>query len=151
MCYLKPMPITRLSTDEAKEKLDQGYTYVDVRTEQEFEEGHPEGAVNVPVAVMTDRGKTMNPDFVAAMNALFPKTTAKVVLGCAAGVRSMTAAQLLDADGWADLCELRPGWFGVRDPFGRVREKGWESSGFRIATGTPEGRTWADVKKKIVR
>ncbi len=44
------MPITRLPPDEAKAKLDEGFTYVDVRTEEEFEEGHPEGAVNVPVA-----------------------------------------------------------------------------------------------------
>ena len=28
----------------------EGYTYVDVRTEGEFANGHPEGAVNVPIA-----------------------------------------------------------------------------------------------------
>lgn len=145
------MPITRLSTDEAKAKLDEGFTYVDVRTEEEFEEGHPEGAVNVPVAVMTARGKVLNPDFVAAMNALFPKETAKVVLGCAAGVRSMTAAEMLLGDGWSEIWELRPGWYGVRDPFGRMREKGWETSGHPIENGAPPGRSWPEVKRRLGR
>jgi rhodanese-related sulfurtransferase len=144
------MTITRLSTDEAKAKLDEGFTYVDVRTEEEFEEGHPAGAVNVPLALMTPRGKTLNSDFVAAMNALFPKTSAKIILGCAAGVRSMTAAEMLKDDGWGELWELRPGWYGVRDPFGRLREKGWEASGFPIENGAPQGRTWAEVKKRLV-
>ena len=142
------MPITRLSTEETQAKLADGYTYVDVRTEEEFEEGHAPLAVNVPVAIMTARGKALNPDFVRAMNALFPKATAKIVLGCAAGVRSMTAAEMLVEDGWSELSEHRPGWYGLRDPFGRVREKGWEQSGFPIETGAPAGRSWADVKEK---
>lgn len=143
------MAITRLSTDETKAKLDEGFTYVDVRTEEEFEEGHPAGAVNVPFAVMTPRGKVQNPDFVRAMNALFPKAEPKVVLGCAAGVRSMYAAELLLADGWSGVLEHRAGWYGVRDPFGRLREKGWETSGFAVESGESDGRTWAAVRAKM--
>ncbi len=145
------MPITRLSAEETKAKLDAGYTYVDVRTEEEFEEGHPMGAVNVPLAVMTPRGKMLNPDFVAAMNALFAKDSAKVVLGCAAGVRSMTAGEMLLDDGWGELFEMRPGWYGMRDPFGRLREKGWEACGFPVESGAPPERSWPEVKRKASR
>ena len=120
-----------------------------MRTEEEFEEGHPNGAVNVPYALMTPRGKVLNPEFVRAMNALFPKTEARVVLGCAAGVRSLHAAELLLADGWDAVLEHRSGWYGLRDPFGRLREKGWEASGFDVETGASEGRTWAAVRAKM--
>ena len=47
---------TRISPQEASAKLAEGWTYVDVRTEQEFEAGHPPGAVNVPIALMAGGG-----------------------------------------------------------------------------------------------
>jgi rhodanese-related sulfurtransferase len=143
------MPITRISPAEAAAKLLEGLTYVDVRSEEEFADGHPEGAVNVPWAHMGSGGMTPNPDFVAAMNALFPKTEPKVMLGCRSGNRSMRAAEALVADGWGPLFEQRAGWDGVRDPFGKVSEIGWARSGLPVATGQPEGRSWAAVKKKV--
>lgn len=142
------MPIVRLDTAETKEKLDAGWTYVDVRTEEEWDEGHPPGAVNVPVAIMSARGKVQNPEFLAAMNATFAKD-AKIVLGCAAGVRSMIAAELLVADGFVAPFEHRPGWYGVRDPFGRVREVGWEASGLPIESGGSPERSWTSIRKKL--
>ncbi|HEX7605018.1 MAG TPA: rhodanese-like domain-containing protein [Polyangiaceae bacterium] len=143
------MPITRISPAEAAAKLLDGITYVDVRSEEEFEGGHPEGAVNVPWAHMSAGGMTPNPDFVAAMNALFAKAEPKVVLGCRSGNRSMRAAEALVAAGWGPLFEQRAGWDGVRDPFGKVSEVGWARAGLPVATGQPEGRSWADVKRKV--
>ena len=42
--------MSRISPAEAFAKMkDEGFTYVDVRTPEEFEAGHPEGARNVPL------------------------------------------------------------------------------------------------------
>ena len=44
--------IVRISPTEAHEKMrSEGFTYVDVRTEGEFLEGRPAGAINVPFGV----------------------------------------------------------------------------------------------------
>ena len=50
--------VTRLSVQEASERLASGFTYVDVRTPEEFEAGHPPGAVNVPVSGASFATKT---------------------------------------------------------------------------------------------
>ena len=51
---------------EAKNLLENGYRYLDVRTEREFAEGHAEGAVNIPIA---GEGMVPNPDFVDVVEA----------------------------------------------------------------------------------
>ena len=43
---------------------DGGYAYVDVRTEGEFQAGHPEGAVNIPAFIRDASGQMgPNPEF----------------------------------------------------------------------------------------
>ena len=46
------MPVQQLEPQAAKEAMDatENAIYVDVRTENEFAQGHPEGAINIPVA-----------------------------------------------------------------------------------------------------
>ncbi|HEY3253455.1 MAG TPA: rhodanese-like domain-containing protein, partial [Polyangiaceae bacterium] len=41
--------IKPVTPEEAAELLSQGHVYVDVRSEPEFEAGHPAGALNVPL------------------------------------------------------------------------------------------------------
>jgi rhodanese-related sulfurtransferase len=142
--------IPRISPQEASEKLAQGWTYVDVRTPQEFEAGHPAGAVNVPVSLLAGGGMVQNPDFVRAMEAVYAKD-AKLVLGCKTGVRSLKAAQMLTAAGFTSIVDQRAGWAGARSPFGQVVEAGWESAGLPSERGEPEGRSWADVQKRSSR
>ncbi len=66
----------------AKELLDgdEGWTYVDVRTVEEFEEGHVAGAYNVPIAFKGPMGMEPNPDFAPAIRRLFPQD-ARLVFG----------------------------------------------------------------------
>ena len=45
--------IPRVSPQEAKKLIDEGYTYLDVRTEVEYAAGHAVGAHNVPVMILT--------------------------------------------------------------------------------------------------
>ena len=58
-----------------------GWTYVDVRTEEEFRAGHVAGAFNVPFAVRDAAGRMApNPDFASVVKKLFP-SDARLVLG----------------------------------------------------------------------
>jgi rhodanese-related sulfurtransferase len=141
--------IPRVSPDEAKRLLDAGYTYVDVRSEPEFAAGHPVGAENVPLMHMGPRGMEPNPDFLDVVLALHPKD-AKLVLGCRSGQRSLRAAEMLVAAGYADVFELRAGYEGIRGAFGAFTEKGWAPTGLPTETATP-GKTYAELKQKLGR
>jgi len=118
----------RISPQEASERLTAGYTYLDVRTEEEFAEGHPAGSVNVPFAIMSDGVMTPNPEFLEAVNARFAKD-AKLVVGCRSGGRSLRAARALLEAGFTDVVDQRAGWDGARDPFGQLTEPGWSRVG----------------------
>ncbi len=139
---------TRISPQEASAKLAEGYTYVDVRTVEEFADGHPAGAVNVPIMHAGPGGMAPNPDFARVMAAAFPKN-AKIICGCKAGGRSLRAAQTLLGQGFTDVLDQRAGWDGARDPFGQVAEPGWSRAGLPTEQGPPPGRSWADMQKKV--
>jgi rhodanese-related sulfurtransferase len=138
---------TRISPQEASEKLGDGWTYLDVRTTQEFEAGHPAGAVNVPLMLATGAGMAQNAEFIRAINAWFGKD-AKIIVGCKAGGRSLRAAQLLLANGFNNVLDQRAGWDGAMGPFGNVAEPGWSRVGLPSEQGQPSGRSWEDVQKK---
>jgi rhodanese-related sulfurtransferase len=138
--------IKRISPQEASEKLAEGWTYVDVRTVEEFEDGHPTGAVNVPIALSGAGGMEANPDFVRVMKAAFAPD-AKIVVGCKAGGRSLRAAQMLVGEGYTNVVDQRAGWDGARTPFGQL-EPGWSRVGLPSETGQPAGRSWTAMKNK---
>lgn len=125
-----------VSPERARELLDGGYLYVDVRSEEEFEQGHVPGAVNVPIAP--------SQEFVSTMQACFDRSE-KLLLGCRTGTRSRQAVTLLRAVGFSALAEMRAGIDGSRDAFGRLTP-GWKSKGLPLETGAPKGRRHADVK-----
>jgi rhodanese-related sulfurtransferase len=109
--------------------------YLDVRTVEEFEAGHPAGALNVPVLVLdaATRRPRPNPDFVSAVENLVPRTT-KLLVGCQSGGRSQHAAELLAAAGWTDVTNVYGGFGGARDQSGRI-VPGWQEAGLPVATG----------------
>ncbi len=139
--------IQRISPQEASEKVAEGWTYVDVRTVEELEEGHPAGAINVPIALQSPGGMAPNPDFVRVMKALF-KADSPIVVGCKAGGRSLRAAQALVAEGFTKVIDQRAGWDGARNPFGQLAEPGWGRVGLPAEAGAPAGRSWADLRAK---
>ena len=138
----------RISPKEAQALFAAGWTYVDVRTEQEYEQGHPTGSLNVPLMVAAGSGKAHNPDFLPALEALFEKD-AKLVLGCAGGVRSARAAQLLEGAGFTQVKENRAGYAGARDASGAVTEAGWADAGLPNETGNSPDRSWAALVKRL--
>lgn len=131
----------RVSPREAHELMVRdGYQYLDVRTDTEFAEGRPPGACNVPVALQGEQGLVPNPEFVAQVTSRFDRG-ARLVVGCAAGVRSLQAAQLLLDAGFVDVVEQRAGMSGVRDAFGRLRERGWRDEGLPMEYEGEEERS----------
>jgi rhodanese-related sulfurtransferase len=111
---------------------------VDVRTTQEFDARHPAGALNVPLALMGPSGPAPNSQFLAIMKRLF-SLDSKIVVGCATGMRSRRAAEMLSNEGFQDVADQRAGLDGARGPFGGVEEPGWAAAGLPTATGPDDG------------
>lgn len=140
--------IKRVSPSEAKELMDEGYVYIDVRSEPEFLAGHPEGSVNIPLLHMGPSGMTPNAEFLSVMEASYPKD-AKLVLGCRSGGRSLQAAEILQKAGYTDVIDQRAGFEGAQGPFGNVAEKGWRPAGLPQKEGAVEGHTYEDIRKRM--
>jgi len=139
--------IKRVSPSEAKGLIDaEGYLYVDVRSEPEFAAGHPVGAHNVPLMHAGPKGMTPNPDFLRVIEAVYPKGR-KLVLGCAAGGRSLRAVEMLIASGYTTVIDQRAGFGGARDAFGQISEPGWAAAGLPVETATPGG-SYAELRAK---
>jgi rhodanese-related sulfurtransferase len=138
--------IKRVSPAEAKQLVDEGWVYLDVRSEPEFAAGHPAGAQNVPVMHAGPRGMSPNADFVAVVEALHPRD-ARLVLGCRSGQRSMRAAEMLVAAGYTNIVDQRAGFDGPRDAFGQLSEPGWAPAGLPVETTTPGG-SYAELRRK---
>jgi len=133
----------RVSPEQAHQLVtSEGYVLIDVRTVVEFEAGHPKGAFNVPFVFIEARGRVPNASFVEVIETHFAKD-AKIVLTCQAGRRSLDAATLLEARGYTALVDQRAGWGGLKDAFGGVTEKGWESAGLPTNTGDGGDRGYA--------
>ncbi len=136
----------RVSPPEAAELLQQGWRYVDVRSIPEFDEGHPQGAANVPLLHMQGGRMAPNPEFQRVMQANFPKDS-QLVIGCKSGGRSAQAAALLEAAGYTSVVDMRGGFGGERDMFGRVTTPGWKEAGLPVEKVTP-GQSYAELEKK---
>jgi rhodanese-related sulfurtransferase len=138
--------IRTVTPEEAVALLADGYVYVDVRSEPEFEAGHVPGALNVPLLHQGPAGMTPNPEFLAVMQQAFA-TDEKLVVGCKAGGRSKKAADALSQAGFRDVADMSAGWEGSRDAFGRV-VPGWSKKDLPVEQGKPAGQAYADVKQR---
>jgi rhodanese-related sulfurtransferase len=141
------MQVERVTAEEAKRLLDDGYTYVDVRTELEYAAGHPVGAKNVPVMCRVDGRMAPNGMFLDVMLVTYA-TDAKLVVGCASGARSKNAIRQLVEAGYTGLVDVRPGFAGIRNAFGQVTEKGWAAEGFPTELVTAGG-SYEELKSKL--
>ncbi len=138
----------RVSPAEAHAKMkDEAFTYVDVRTEEEFAAGHPEGAVNVPVMLAGASGMDPNPDFVPVMERAFAKD-APLIVGCKMGGRSARAAKALASAGFTRVLDQRAGWDGAKGSFGELVEPGWSRSDLPVESGTPGDRSYTAMRSK---
>lgn len=121
--------------------------YLDVRTEGEFAQGHPAGAINIPVVFFKGPGQMeVNDDFVAVAAGVLPKDR-KLVVGCMAGGRSQRACEMLEAAGYTDLTNVRGGFGGARDASGALVVPGWRDAGLPVSTELGDV-TYAVQRKK---
>ena len=115
-------------------KSDPDSVYLDVRTENEFAQGHPAGAINVPVVFIKGPGQMeVNPDFVTVVEKTLPKGK-KLVIGCLSGGRSQRACEMLEQAGYVDLTNVRGGFGGARDASGQVIVTGWRDAGLPVSS-----------------
>ena len=137
----------RVTPPEAAELLKQGWRYIDVRSVQEFDAGHPLGALNVPLLHMHDGRMVGNSDFQKVIEANFAKEE-PLVVGCKMGGRSLQAATLMEAAGFTKVVDVRGGFAGERDPYGRVSVPGWVDSGLAVATQPAPGASYEELATK---
>jgi rhodanese-related sulfurtransferase len=143
------MDIPQTTPAEAHRLLaaDPPAIYLDVRTEGEYEAGHPAGARNVPLVFFdpATRQPTPNPEFVATVERHVPQT-AKILVGCQSGGRSQRACELLAAAGYGDVTNVSGGFGGAHDHAGRVVVPGWRDEGLPVEMGQTPGASWADLR-----
>jgi rhodanese-related sulfurtransferase len=144
------MAMKEITPQQAYDVLQReaGAVYIDVRTEREFAAGHPQGAVNIPVAFPDPgRGMVMNTDFVRVVGDHFPKEK-KIILGCQAGPRSNAAAGLLQQAGYQDISNMVGGFGGMRDSLGNVVAPGWSSLGLPVSQDNGDGVSYQSLSAK---
>jgi rhodanese-related sulfurtransferase len=140
----------RVSPHEAKKLIDEeGYLYLDVRSEPEYGAGHPSGAHNIPIMHAGPGGMQPNMEFLNIAQALYARD-AKIIVGCRSGQRSQRAAELLTSAGFTNVVDQRAGFEGTRDNVGGVVEAGWGSVGLPSETATP-GASYAELKLRAVQ
>ena len=129
-----------ITPQQAKELLDEGYVYLDVRSIEEFEQGHPQGAFNVPIALAHPMfGMQPNQDFLKVAEANFPKDT-KIICGCKTGGRSYRAAEVLEQAGYTTVINMDGGFHGRVDARGAVAQTGWAQENLPVSSER-EGET----------
>lgn len=89
--------VLMISPEEAKENLDENSEIIvlDVRTPSEYESGHIEGAVLLPLDKLTEKASEVIPDYEKIY-----------YVYCRSGNRSATAAQLLVDLGYKNIYDL---------------------------------------------
>ena len=135
---------------QAKAQLDsdQRTVYLDVRTVREFEAGHPEGALNIPVAMPGAAGvMQLNPDFVRIVSSVLD-SDAPILCGCQSGGRSAMAAKLLGEAGFGDVANVLGGFGGGSDPQTGEPITGWRDEGLPVATKASEGASYTELRER---
>lgn len=79
-------------------KKDPSAILIDVRSKQEYEEGHLEGSINIPVYDIENSAKIKLKD-----------KTKTIILYCASGHRSKSAKEILEKLGYENVYHLKNG------------------------------------------
>jgi len=139
------MSYQNLDPDQARELIDDGWTYLDVRTEEEFQQGHAPGAYNIPLLFRGAMGMEANPQFLEQVGRAFEKDH-RLVVACKAGGRSLKACELLEGAGFQALANMDGGFHGRPDPSGAIVVAGWEARGLPTTIEADAGRSHSDLR-----
>ena len=144
------MSLDHIMPDEAARRMnEEGYVYIDVRSIPEFEQNHPDPAVNIPILHADLRTGQMipNPDFLHVVQANYA-TDVKLVMGCRSGQRSARAAEVLLQNGYETVVNMQCGFEGERNPFGQVVNPGWAEMGLPTCEENSEGVSYDSLAAK---
>jgi rhodanese-related sulfurtransferase len=139
------MTIKHITVQQAHQEQVDGATYLDVRSIPEFEQGHPQGAFNVPLLHLDTLTGQMrpNPEFLTVVKANFPRE-APMVVGCKMGGRSQQACEILSSAGFADVANVLGGWAGAP----QMGHSGWVQAGLPVETAADAARRYETLHKK---
>ncbi|KAL9682420.1 hypothetical protein QQ045_014218 [Rhodiola kirilowii] len=85
-----------------------GHKYLDVRTRQEFDEGHVSGAVNIPYLLSNEGSMSKNPKFLEVASKFGGDD--KIIVGCRSGKRSLMAVEDLRSAGYSKATNIEGGY-----------------------------------------
>lgn len=139
------MTIKHLTVQQAHQQQSNGATYLDVRSIPEFQQGHPQGAFNIPLLHMDPGSGQMrpNPEFLDVVRKTFtPDTT--LVVGCKMGGRSAQACELLSNAGFTSVSNVLGGWGGAP----QQGHTGWVQAGLPVETSADASREYDTLRKK---
>uniref|UniRef100_M0ZVS1 Senescence-associated protein n=1 Tax=Solanum tuberosum TaxID=4113 RepID=M0ZVS1_SOLTU len=95
--YSSGAEVVTVDVHAARQLIQSGHRYLDVRTEEEFKKGHVHNSLNIPYMFNTPRGRVKNPKFIEQVSSACDKEE-KLIVGCQSGVRSLYATtDLLNA------------------------------------------------------
>jgi rhodanese-related sulfurtransferase len=95
---LRNVDETEISKEELYKKQKEGWTIVDVRSPQEYREGHIEGAICIPDYNISKEIQKQIPD-----------KKQKIILYCSSGSRSKQAKKILKRKGYENVYNLYGG------------------------------------------
>ncbi|KAK1357668.1 Rhodanese-like domain-containing protein 17 [Heracleum sosnowskyi] len=87
------LEVITIDVHATKDLMNSGnHRYLDVRTEEEFKNGHVDvkNIVNIPYMFETPKGRVKNPKFLEQVSSIFNKDDILIV-GCQSGIRSVYA------------------------------------------------------------
>ena len=97
--FFQPPKVEVLKKLEYQALIEGGYTILDVRTPEEFKEGHIQGAQNINIK---------DDNFITAIQKLSPSDT--LLIYCRSGRRSLYAAQVMVSFGFQKIYDLEGGF-----------------------------------------
>ena len=139
------MTIKHVTVQQARQEQAAGATYIDVRSIPEFQQGHPEGAFNVPLMHADPATRQMRPnmEFLDVVRANFP-ADARLVIGCQMGGRSQRAAEILADAGYHDVANVLGGYGGAP----HMGHTGWVQAGLPVERQGDAAREYDALHKK---
>ena len=96
--YCRNLQEKDITGEELKNKVSQGAILIDVRSNQEYMEGHLQGAINIPDFEITNR-----------VQREIPKKNQMVILYCQYGGRSKSASIIMKKLGYTNVYNLYGG------------------------------------------
>ncbi|XP_004512145.1 thiosulfate sulfurtransferase 18-like isoform X1 [Cicer arietinum] len=103
--------VVTIDVQEAKNLIQAGYIYLDVRTVEEFVKGHVDAAkiINIPYLLGAPKSRVKNQDFLKDVSSACNKED-PLIVGCQIGVRSLNASIDLLADGFKNVKNMEGGY-----------------------------------------